>query len=166
MTKQLSKILLLVCTLGALSFNAVAKDHGGPHRGADKRDDMQRVMSKLDLTDEQKQQVKDIQSAKKEQMKTLMAEQGDKKANREQFTALIQAETFDENAFKLLQQEKAEQQEKAGLISAKSMHQMFQLLTAEQKQQLAELKQQQMEKRQSKKENMKQKKQQKNKSEG
>ncbi|WOH36664.1 Spy/CpxP family protein refolding chaperone [Thalassotalea fonticola] len=162
MTKQLSKIVLLICTIGALSFNVLAKDQGGPHRGIDKRDDMHRVMSKLDLTDQQKQQVKDIQSAKKEQMQTLMAKQGDKKASRDEFTALIQAEEFDENAFMLLQQKKSEQQAQASLISAKSMHQMYQLLTAEQKQQLTELKQQHMEKRQLKKEKMKQKKQKKN----
>ncbi|WNC72569.1 Spy/CpxP family protein refolding chaperone [Thalassotalea psychrophila] len=158
MTKQLSKILLVACTLGALSFNAVAKENGSPHRGGERKDEMHKVITKLDLTDVQKQQVKDIQSAKKQQIQALMAEQGDKKVNREQFNALIQAETFDENAFKLLQQEKAEHQEKVSLISAKSMHQMFQLLTSSQKQQLAELKQQQMEKRQLKKDKKKQQK--------
>ncbi|WNC68427.1 Spy/CpxP family protein refolding chaperone [Thalassotalea nanhaiensis] len=163
MTKQLSKFVLLVCAIGALSFTAAAKDQGGSHRGGDKRDDMRWVMSKLDLTEEQQQQVKDIQLAKKEQMQALMAEKGDRKANKEEFTALIQAETFDENAFILLQQEKAEHQAKSSLISAKSMHQMYQLLTVEQKEKLAELKQQHMEKRQLRKEKMKQRKQQKDK---
>lgn len=162
MTKQLSKVILLVCTIGALSFNAMAKDHNGPDRGSKIRSDIRWTMSKLDLTDEQKQQVKDIQSAKKQQLQTLKAEQGDRHANRDELNALIHAEEFDESAFMLLQQKKAEQQAQVSLISAKSKHQMLQLLTVEQKQKLAELKQQQMEKRQLKKEKMKQRKQQKN----
>ncbi|WP_068544394.1 Spy/CpxP family protein refolding chaperone [Thalassotalea crassostreae] len=131
----MKKLILVMFTLVCVSFSSVAKDQKGKHRG--KMDNPVRMMfSKLDLSEEQKQQVKDIMKAQKEQMKALNDGQDQSK---EQMKAIIHADTFDELAFKALQSRQAVKMQKLGLIKAKSMHEMYQVLTAEQKQKMAEM---------------------------
>ena len=63
----------------------------------------------------------------------------ERKANREAFRALVEAENFDEEQAKALMADiKAERSDKM-LAHLKSRHQIWQLLTVEQREKLAEL---------------------------
>lgn len=120
-----------------MSGNSLA----GPEKQKRHGDDMQRVMrgvmAKLDLSEQQKVQIKEIQSAKMAQLKALKpAEKVDKKP---QLQALITADTFDETAFVLMQEQRAAKLQQVGLISAKSMHKIYHVLNVEQQAKFSEL---------------------------
>ncbi|KGJ98148.1 Spy/CpxP family protein refolding chaperone [Thalassotalea sp. ND16A] len=154
MNKQIKNIALLCTTLVALTLgtSVMAKEHGKSHRGQDMQRHMRAMMSKLDLSEQQQQQVKAIQAAKKEQLMALKSsDDGKDKNGRSAMAELIKAETFDETAFILMQEKKAAKMAKAGLITAKTMHQLYQLLTPEQKQKLEQMQQQKRERKQGNK---------------
>ena len=153
----MKKLILVMFTLVCVSFSSVAKDQKSRHRGA--MDNPIRMMfSKLDLSEEQKQQMKDIMKQQKEQMKALHDGDGQSK---EQMKAIIHADSFDEVAFKQLQSEQAVKTQELALIKAKNMHKMYHLLTAEQKQKMAEMAEMRKQKMQKKKAERMNKKEQK-----
>jgi len=94
--------------------------------------------SKLDLTDTQKQEIREIMQSVKGDNKGQKSES--KMAHRASMQALISSDSFDEEAAKTLisvqQEEKAEKQ----LAMLKAKNQAFQLLTEEQKVKYSELK--------------------------
>lgn len=153
-TNYVKKIALLLIPVAglALAGNVVAKGHGKPGQhefGMHK--EVRMIMGKLDLTEEQKQQIKDIKASTKAEMKAL--KETDQNTNpRGEMSALVLADSFDEGAFLALQQKHAAKREQLGLIQARSMNQIYNVLTAEQKQEFlqmrAERKQKRMEKRQ------------------
>lgn len=132
MNIKINQLSLLLGLFAMLSFSTLAKDHKQHSRGDDFQKQMRHVMSKLELTTEQQTQIKSIQQSRKEQSQTL---KGDFTEYRQSIAQLIKAPEFDEIAFKDIQQKMAVQKIQLSLISAKSMHQIYNVLTAEQKRQ-------------------------------
>lgn len=142
--KQLSVLLTLLTTL---SFSTLAKDHKQGARGDEMQRHMRQVMSKLDLSNEQQEQIKAIQVSRKEQMKSLKV---DFSEHRQRIAELIKAPEFDEVAFTNIQAKMADNKMQLSLITAKSMHQMYQVLTPEQRQEFEQYRQKRQSKKQSK----------------
>ncbi len=95
-----------------------------------------RAVSALDLTVDQQAQIKSIITELKADKKDRKLE---RKENREAFRALVEAESFDEDkAIALMSDIKAERSEKV-LAHLKSRHQIWQLLTVEQREKLTEI---------------------------
>jgi len=89
----------------------------------------QRMIKALDLTEQQQAQIKAIRTqAKDDNQSTREA----LKAFKQEAKELVQAETFDEQAFTALQQSYQASFTEAGLAKAKSKHAIFNILTAEQ----------------------------------
>lgn len=94
----------------------------------------------LDLTQEQREQIKEIRAEQKQQQKGKTH-----KPQFEQLQALIQADQLDETAVRtLLEQQQQEMLEKQ-VAMIKQQHRIYQVLTAEQKTKLAEMQQQRRE---------------------
>lgn len=86
----------------------------------------------LQLTDTQKQEMKAIRLAAKEQNKAL---RDSLKQFRSEMKTLSQADVFDEHAFTALYNAYQPSLAQAALTKAKTRHAIYQVLTAEQKQQ-------------------------------
>jgi len=101
--------------------------------GFEKGHNLKRLAKHLDLSAEQRQQMKVI----KEQSKlTNMAIHQELKAFKAEVKPLIMAETFDESAFTALQSQYQSAFAQMALQKAKTRHQIFQLLTDEQKEKM------------------------------
>ncbi|MEI6896454.1 MAG: Spy/CpxP family protein refolding chaperone [Psychromonas sp.] len=103
------------------------KHHGGhgKHRGDNKHKNM--TFKKLDLSDQQKQQMQSIMVSSKKQMES------NKLADKAKMQALMQAPTFNEVTAKALIEKKQSDRAARKLSTLKIHHQMYQLLTDEQK---------------------------------
>lgn len=144
----MKKILLATAmTTGLLTTSAAMADgkdkrfgkHGGSHK----------IYKKLDLTDEQKQQIKQIYQSvhKKEGFGQRMAQ---RKAFMQKRQALIEAATFDKAAATTLANEKSQQKQKGFIDRLEAEHKAWQILTPEQKTKAKEMmakRQEKMEKR-------------------
>ncbi|WP_221932906.1 Spy/CpxP family protein refolding chaperone [Thalassotalea sp. PS06] len=122
-----SAVLVL---LSSLAFSSMAFDmhkHKGEHGKQGYR--MEKMLRALDLSDAQRAQIKEIRSNSKQQLEALAPE---KKEHRQELQAIIKADSFDENAFLALQNETAQKRQQAGLIRAKTMHQIYHVLDADQ----------------------------------
>ena len=106
----------------------------GKHHGKMKHQRM--AFSQLDLTDTQKQEMHDIMKAAK------AANKEEKSAQRAEMQALMSNETFNEEKAKALINSKQLQKAQKHLVMMQTKHQMYQLLTDEQKAQYSELKKQ------------------------
>jgi protein CpxP len=91
----------------------------------------------LELTDEQKQQIKSIMQQEKVSMD---ANKSSITSFKEQMKVIIQAEVFDESAFINLQQGYQQEFTNIALIKAKSKHSIFQILTDEQRDKMKQFK--------------------------
>ncbi|MBZ9611229.1 Spy/CpxP family protein refolding chaperone [Rheinheimera maricola] len=139
--------LSMITTTG-LSGMAVAhqqNDDGKHHqRSMQHAKPLQRALSSLDLTDSQQTQIKQLMQQHRAQQK---AKPGDN-ITRQQLQGLVTADSFDEVAarqlLELQQQQKVERQ----LAGLKLKHDILQLLTAEQRQQLTEKQKKWQQKRQ------------------
>ena len=144
--KVTKKILLaamtLPFTLGAVNAfasgdNAHHKDHRGMHneRG---------IMHQLNLTDDQKSQLKSMRKANKEEMKARFnhhkeARLAERKAYDQKEQALVLADNFDKAAANQLAKEMAEKQVQRRVAMLEKKHQMLSILTPEQKAKYSEL---------------------------
>jgi protein CpxP len=129
----LSAIILTGSILVSLSASANAKEHS-EHRGEFLLS--KRAVAALDLTVDQQAQIKSIIEGLKADKKERKLE---RKENREAFRALVEAENFDEDKAKALMSDiKTERSEKM-LAHLKSRHQIWQLLTVEQREKLTEM---------------------------
>lgn len=125
----LSAVILTGSILTTLAVNAKGKGYGDFLLS-------KRAVAALDLTVDQQTQIKSIIDELRVDKKTRKSE---RKANREAFRALVEAESFDEEQAKALMADiKAERSEKM-LAHLKSRHQIWLLLTVEQREKLAEL---------------------------
>jgi len=106
------------------------KHHGGKHHGDHKQKKMN--FKNLDLSDAQKQQMKTIMTSYKEASKTL------KEAHKAEMKALMQSATFDEAKAKQLISQREAQRADQKLDMLKMKHEMYQVLTDEQKAQYDE----------------------------
>lgn len=140
---NLTKTVLLVASLGVFSLSAMAKSENAAmvhkvHQGEHQQNRHKKMMHKrfkymakeLGLTQEQRQQVKEIFKKAKAQRaayQPMMA------AFQQVRQTLLTASTFDEQAILALKANYKSTFEQLGLIKDKSRYDIFALLTAEQK---------------------------------
>ncbi len=108
--------------------------HRGHHRGG-----FGRMAEKLNLTDAQKAQVKTIMDANKANTQSLREAS---KANRQKLNAATENGQFDEATVTAIAQEKAGISAQMTVEKLRVKSQIFQILTAEQKAQMAQMKEQ------------------------
>lgn len=123
----------------ALTFSGVAlaegdrgfeRSHGGGGHHM-----MKRMFSKLDLNEEQKLAIKDLREQMHQSMEDLH-EEGERGEFRDQMKAIVQAETFDESAFRDLLAAKQAKKIEFGVIKAKMKNGVWNVLTVEQQEKL------------------------------
>ncbi len=151
--KKLTTAVLVTLGLGTALFACPA---GGDKRGGAYKDRMQNVMKQLDLSSEQKEQMKTLRESRKNVMQAKRKEMKEsRKGMREQMrpdmNKFMTANTFDKEAFKQEMKKKhevrlanREKRQEAMLESrADSMEKMFKILTPEQRTKWIELSKQQ-----------------------
>lgn len=99
------------------------------------------LWQQLDLTDQQRQQIRELMQAHRAAKPT---------AQREAMQALLDAPHFDEQAARDILAQRAAQREQRQLAGLKLQHEIRQLLTSEQREQLQQLQQQRHSKRHDK----------------
>ena len=105
---------------------------------------MQRMLGSLDLTERQQAQIKQLVEQHRTQQKALPRD----KAIRQQLQQLVAADSFDEVAARQLLQQQQQQTVEQRLAGLKLKHEILQLLSEEQRQELAEKQQKWQQKRQ------------------
>lgn len=110
-----------------------------------------KIMRKLDLTDAQKKQLKDMRTANKAQIKAktiehFQAMQAQKQEQTAQIQQLVLADTFDQAAATQLAKTMVEQQVERKVKKLKRDHQMLSILTKEQKAKFIQLSKERAEK--------------------
>ena len=105
---------------------------------------MQRMLGSLDLTESQQAQIKQLLEHYRTQQKALPRD----KAVRQQLQQLVAADSFDEAAARQLLQQQQQQTVEQRLTGLKLKHDILQLLSEEQRQQLADKQQKWQQKRQ------------------
>ncbi len=138
------KNIVSVLGLGfALTFGGavLAEGHNGFERGEGKGGHggkghmMKRMFSKLDLTDEQQTSIDALRDQMHDSMEALRGE-GEREDLRAQMKSVVQAETFDEEAFKAMLASKHAKKTEAAVIKAKMKNGVWNVLTAEQQEQM------------------------------
>ncbi|NQZ07245.1 MAG: Spy/CpxP family protein refolding chaperone [Algicola sp.] len=139
------KNIVSVLGLGlALTFGgaALAEGHDGFERGhgqdgnGDKGHMMKRMFSKLDLTDDQQTEIDVLRDQMHDSMEALRGEEGERKAFHNQMKSLVQSEEFDEDAFREMTAAKQVKKTEGAVIKAKMKHGVWNVLTAEQQEQM------------------------------
>jgi periplasmic protein CpxP/Spy len=126
---------LSLITASTLSAMAVAEqpDFEVHDRGRyEKHVPMQRMLSGLELTDSQKDDIKQLV----QQHRAERAGHRPDKASREQLHAVLAAEQFNESAARQILEQRQQQRLDQELSALKLRHQVLQVLTPEQRQQL------------------------------
>jgi protein CpxP len=136
------KKLMTVLGLGlalTLGGNVLAQGDQGFERGHGERK-MQRMFSRLDLSTEQQDAIRGIREQAHDSIDAyrsgLSLERGEL---HQQMKALVQAETFDETAFRELMAQKAAVKSEMALIKAKSKNAIWNQLTPQQQTQMSEI---------------------------
>ena len=142
-TKIVLAMIVLPFTLSSASVLASGgKEHGRQDHKASLLD--RSLIRKLDLTQEQQTQLKQLRETMKKDLKGKYQEdfaehQAERQANREKMQALILAESFDKAAANELARAMIEQQTEHKVNMLEKQHQMLSVLTPEQKAKYAEL---------------------------
>ncbi|GAA0551480.1 hypothetical protein GCM10009098_18900 [Rheinheimera aquimaris] len=136
---KLAKLIfaLSVITASSLSGSVMAHEHrAARHDGAhhERHLPMKRMLAGLDLTDNQREQIKQLMQQQREAFKR----EGRDNAAHLQLQALLIAEQFDESAARQLLEQQQQRAVEKRLTMLKLQHQVLQVLTEEQRQQLAE----------------------------
>lgn len=108
------------------------------------------LWQQLDLTDQQRQQIRELMQAHRAAMPTAQHEAMQALLDDEAMQALLDAPQFDEQAARDILAQRAAQREQQQLASLKLQHEIQQLLTNEQREQLQQLQQQRHSKRHDK----------------
>ncbi|MCF2949326.1 Spy/CpxP family protein refolding chaperone [Paraglaciecola aquimarina] len=124
---------IAICLSLALSSQVMAKPKGG-HEGAHKGHSMMKLLSKLSLTDTQKQ---DIRQIMKQSREDRQASAPSFAPVRQDLSALIQTTDWDQAAVEAAFSQNQEQMAQASLKRAENKHAVLNLLTEEQKDKLA-----------------------------
>ncbi|HGY9591780.1 TPA: CpxP family protein [Vibrio harveyi] len=136
--------VVLPLTLGTASaFAFGGKDHKG-HRGECGMGMDRSIMRQLDLTDAQKDQLKEMREANKAEMKAKFADgkearMAERQVHHEKVQALLLADNFDAAAANDLAKEMVEKQTERRVKMLEKKHQMLSVLTPEQKTKFVEL---------------------------
>ncbi|MCE0556637.1 MULTISPECIES: Spy/CpxP family protein refolding chaperone [unclassified Motilimonas] len=117
----------------SLSVNAKAMDGMQGHRGG-----MKNIISQLDLTQQQKQDVNNIMQQAKGNM-DRQSRQTQRAEHQAERLALLSNETFDEEKARAMIASHQQQMSERKLAMLKIQHQVYQVLTPEQRVKFAEL---------------------------
>ncbi|MGR5069859.1 MULTISPECIES: CpxP family protein [Vibrio] len=137
--------IILPLTLGAASaFAFGGKDHHKGPRGECSQGMERGVMRQLNLTDAQKDKLKEMRKANKADMKANYAEhhqarKAERQAHHAKMQALLLADNFDEAAANDLAKVMVDKQTERRVKMMEKKHQMLSVLTPEQKVKFVEL---------------------------
>ncbi|CAH0542807.1 CpxP family protein [Vibrio marisflavi] len=148
--KTKNKLILSAVILPLIVGSASVFAYGGKdgHRGKNKcRPGIDRsVMKQLDLTQEQKDKLKDMKQANKQERKEEFQKNAEaRKAYHDQIQKLVLADNFDQNAADALAKQMAEAQVQQRVEKMKQQHDMLNVLTPAQKTKYVQLEQAKME---------------------
>ncbi|MGP9800167.1 Spy/CpxP family protein refolding chaperone [Rheinheimera sp. NSM] len=146
---KVSKLILALGLLTAASLTGIAVAHEHKAAGYEHGRHMQhapvkRMLAGLELTDSQREQLKQLMQQHRSGQKASRPD----KAERRQMRDLLAADTFDEVAARQLLEKQQQQAIDKRLAAMKLQHQVLQLLTDEQRQQLNEKRQKWQQKKQ------------------
>ncbi|WP_338590539.1 Spy/CpxP family protein refolding chaperone [Shewanella khirikhana] len=139
MNKLMKRGVIALMVSGALLGGTAAMANpyheGHGERGPMMMEKMRHMFRGLDLTDEQKTQIRELMKAHKEDRKAQREGKDDaaRSAHHDKMMALMNAERFDEAAAKALIAERQAQGEARALEAMKLQHEIYQVLTPEQK---------------------------------
>lgn len=147
MKKTLALAVLLPLTMASAS--ALAYGGGMHHHGGKGGDcgmyDGKRMFSQLDLTAEQQEKMTAMRDANREARRSEMAShRTEMQAQHQKMQQLVLADNFDEVAVRELAKQMSEQQVEHRVTMLKQRHEMFKLLTPEQKTKFQQLQQDRM----------------------
>ncbi|MDR9829037.1 CpxP family protein [Vibrio sp. FNV 38] len=153
MMKKVNKWLMAAAVI-PLSLSAASVwafgGANGPQGGMGKCGGERAAMKKLDLTEDQKAQLKELRESNKAEREDRKANREDNKAQRDahkaQMKALMLSDTFDRASAEELATTMVEQQTERRVTMMEKKHQMMQILTVDQREQLLEAQEKQMEK--------------------
>ncbi len=157
---KFSKKLVIAATvlplaLGSASALAYGGGKGGHHgkggEGMCGGFDGKRMFRELDLTDAQKEQMKELRQANKEAMKAkfsgdFAAKKAEMQARQQKMQDLVLADNFDADAANAMASEMVQQQTERRVQMLEKQQEMLNILTPEQKVKFKELQQERMEK--------------------
>ncbi|ABV34893.1 protein of unknown function, Spy-related [Shewanella sediminis HAW-EB3] len=106
-------------------------DRMGHHNGGMKSA-MKKMFRGLDLTDEQRTEIKTLMKAQKDSMQGSRPTSDERQAHKTEMLALITADSFDESQVKLLMQQKHEKRQDKAVGMLKVQNEIYKLLTPEQ----------------------------------
>ena len=135
---------LILGSANALAFGGKDGDRGGKHGGKCELD-MKKVIRKLDLTAEQETQLKEMRESFREEMKGQFSEEdfqakiAERQAHQANMQSLVLADTFDQAKANELATAMVEKQAERRVKMLEKQHQMFSVLTPEQKAQVVEM---------------------------
>ena len=135
---SIKSVALVACAVSVLAVAtptmAKPDSKGGKRGHMSKSFNPQAIFKKLDISEEQKQQLEAINAESKQQMMALKEQKAaNLEEDRPSFMDGLQAPQFDQTAFELAYEKKSAARKEFELIAAKRMHASFQVLNAEQK---------------------------------
>lgn len=139
----MAAVPMMFATASAYAFGGKG-GHGMDGRG-DGFDRFDRgLINELDLTEEQKDQLRDLREAKREDRKAnrsanMESRQAEMKAQHAAMQELVLADTFDQAKAQELAKAMVEKQTERRVQALAAKHEMMSILTAEQKEKLKEL---------------------------
>lgn len=145
---KVSKLIFALGLLTASSLSGIAVAHeqkaaGYEHGRYMQHSPVKRMLAGLNLTDSQREQIKQLMQQHRSGQKNARPDN-----TRQQMRDLMAADTFDEVAARILLEAQQQQAVDKRLAALQLRHQVLQVLTAEQRQQLREKRQQWQQKKQ------------------
>ena len=136
-----AKLTALLLVFGATSIAPTVmagQGHGYQHGGH--KVPMMRLMHKLDLTDDQKLQAKELVKTYKQTVRLHKASAPERQEHYDKVQALIKAPSFDEQSARDLASQNSGKHLNSAVTRMKLQHDLYQLLTPEQQSKAEELK--------------------------
>jgi protein CpxP len=118
--------------------NAHQEQHQAQHQHKGKKHQLKRLFKRLDLTTEQRGQIKEIVQNSKQELKRFDKQ---KQAYRQEVAALVKSDIFDEQAYYSLKDKHNQLLSDIEITRLKTRHSIYQVLNDQQREKLAQLKQ-------------------------
>ncbi|MGB0894388.1 MAG: Spy/CpxP family protein refolding chaperone [Parashewanella sp.] len=135
---KLATLLLIGSSL--LATGAIA-GQGGWHHNHNDTGRMFKIMRKLDLSDQQKQQARELMSNFRKQNPFKSINKEERKAYADQIKSLVTAEEFDQQQAADLVEQRSQLRQTYAVSALKLRHDLYQILTPEQRQKAEQIKQ-------------------------